>query len=115
MSVLKSRKKLTDAEIVALYVSGLDSLTVSLQSGVDPTTVLSLVRAAGETVRPRGGKKIATLNLAEEEIVRRYKRGESGPQLAEAAGCSLGTVYSILRRHKTPMRAPINRRKRPNG
>ena len=93
-------RTLSDEEIVALYVGGLDSDTVAAKANCSPGAVLDAVRRAGETVRPPGtrpGRR--NLALDEAAICRRYAEGVSGPDLADEAGCVLSTVYGILRRH----------------
>lgn len=100
VSYIRGRvRALTDAEIVRLYVAGLDSESVGARANVNPTTVLDLVRKAGETVRSRGKpppEKLLAITAA--EICRRYRNGESGPKLADAAHCSAATIYGVLRR-----------------
>ena len=96
----RAARRLSDPEIVALYVGGLDSETIGAKADCSASVVLGLVRRAGETVRPpggRGGRRKRALDEA--EICRRYALGATGPEIAEAAGCVLSTVYTILRRH----------------
>jgi hypothetical protein len=45
------QRELSDAEIVELYRQGLDAETVGIAAGCSGSTVLAIVRAAGETVR----------------------------------------------------------------
>lgn len=99
-------RTLSDAEIVRLYVEGLDSESVGARANANPTTVLNLVRAAGETVRSRGkAPPEKDLAIPAAEIVRRYRAGESGPMLADAAHCSAATIYGVLRRAGVKRRA----------
>lgn len=96
---LRGPRKLPDAEIVRLYLSGLDSNTVGYQAQCAGTTVLDLVRAAGGTVRRPGTRPDLVLQLSEEDICARYAADESGPKIAAAAGCACGTIYKVLRKH----------------
>jgi uncharacterized protein (DUF433 family) len=99
------RRRLSDEEIVALYVGGLDSGTIAIQAGCDATTVLDLVRKAGGTVRPTGGRaRIDRHRITDAEICRRYRDGQSGPMIADAAACNASSVYNILRRYNVPLR-----------
>lgn len=114
------RRTLPDAEIVRLYVEEkLDSDTIGARAGCSATAVLDLVRAAGGEVRRAGGRRrSARLMLTENEIVRRYLAGESGPLLAYAAGCTSSAIYHLLRRHGVEMRPPPTgrrRSKKPDG
>ena len=56
------QRKLSDAEIIERYRQGHGAETVGIAAGCSGSTVLAIVRAAGETVRQRGegstGKKI---------------------------------------------------------
>jgi hypothetical protein len=94
----------SDAEIVALYASGLDADTIGYRAGCCGTTVLAIVRASGGTVRSPGAGRDKPLKLSAEVIVRRYLAGESGPMIADAAGCVASTVYRVLRRHGVTLR-----------
>jgi hypothetical protein len=96
---LRGPRKLTDSEIVRLYLSGLDSNTVGYQAQCSGTTVLELVRAAGGAVRRPGTRPDPPLLLSEDDICARYAADESGPKIAAAAGCAAGTVYKVLRKH----------------
>jgi hypothetical protein len=101
VSYVRGRRRiLSDAEIVRLYLAGDDSGTVGLLAGCDPTTVLTLVRCAGGTVRKPGGcRKPDLYKLADAEICRRYQSGISGPEIADAADCAVSSIYSVLRRY----------------
>lgn len=106
-------RKLSDAEIVAAYVGGRDSDTVSYMAGCSGTTVIALVRAAGGTVRSPGGvRRTAELDISNEEIIRRYLAGESGCAIATAAGTYPATIYRILRNHEVAVRPSRNQRRR---
>jgi hypothetical protein len=48
------QRKLSDVEIIERYRQGLDAETVRIAAGCSGTTVLAIIRAAGETVRQRG-------------------------------------------------------------
>jgi transposase len=95
---------LPDAEIIALYIGGMDSDSVSYRAGCCAKIVLDLVRKAGHTVRPPGRGSGRPLKLSSEEIVRRYRSGESGVSIAVAAGCVASTIYGVLRREGVQLR-----------
>jgi hypothetical protein len=101
----RTRRTLSDAEIVALYVGGLDSETIGARANCNATAVLDIVRAAGETVRPRGGRPRGDLHaITDADICQRYAQGWSGPRIAQAANCNVSSVYNILRRCGVPLR-----------
>ncbi len=108
------QRMLSDAEIVELYRQGLDAETVGIAAGCSGTTVLAIVRAAGEPIRQRGkgstGKR-KRLALSDEEIVKRYQNGASAPEIAEAAGCTTEVIYRTLRNANVPRRAPYSDRR----
>jgi hypothetical protein len=96
---------LDDAEIIRRYQEIGDSVRVSLEAGIDPTRVLAICRAAGVPIQKPGGRPgRRRLKLTEDEIARRYRDGESGPTLAEAAGCSIRHIYDLLERLGVPRR-----------
>jgi hypothetical protein len=95
---------LPDAQIVAMYLSGVDSDTVGHRAGCSAKLVLQIVRAAGGTVRRPGLGAGRRLALSAAEIVQRYQKGESGVRLADAAGCCPASIYNILRRHGVRVR-----------
>lgn len=97
-------RALTDQQIVNMYVGGMDAESVGFKAGCSGSTVLNLVRAAGQTVRPSGGRRRSTLSIPESEVVRLYLDGQSGPQIAVIAGCTPSAVYHILRRRNVPIR-----------
>lgn len=100
VSYVRTQRLLSDAEIVALYLGGLDSDTIGARAGCHSTTVLNLVRAAGHKPRKPGGvRKADAFLIPDAEICRRYQQGQSGPELADAAGCSTGSIYNVLRRN----------------
>ena len=105
------QRKLSDAEIMELYRQGLDAETVGIAAGCSGSTVLAIVRAAGETVRQRGegstGKR-KRLALSDEEIIKRYQNGASAPEIAEAAGCTSQVIYNLLRQANVPRRSPYS-------
>lgn len=93
-----------DSEICRLYASGLDADSVAYRAGCCGTTVLAIVRAAGGAVRPAGNNPGKPLKLTAAEICKRYLAGESGPIIADAAGCVPSTIYRVLRAHGVKMR-----------
>lgn len=99
-------RTLSDEEVVALYVGGLDSDTVAAKANCSAGAVLDAVRRAGQAVRPPGtqpGRRKRTLDEA--AICRRYAEGASGPDIAAEVGCVLSTVYAVLRRHGVTRRS----------
>lgn len=93
----RNGRHLTDAEIVELYAAGADALSIGMRAGCCDTTVRNLVRAAGGVVRPRGGRPRRALLISGDEIVRLYRSGLGGVELADRAGCAPGTIYRVLR------------------
>jgi len=93
----RAARSLTDAEIIAAYVRGEDGDTIGMRAGCSGTTVREIVRNAGEVVRGRGARPRKKLLLTDEEIARRYRSGQTGATIGDAAGCDAGTVYKIVR------------------
>lgn len=93
----RTARTMSDAEIVELYLSGLDSSTVGARASCDSTTVLDLVRKAGGTVRGRGGR-LGPLPLTDAAICQMYRDGMAGPMIADKAACASSTIYQILRK-----------------
>lgn len=91
-------RNISDAEILRLYVEeGLDSETIAMRAGCSAGAVLKAVRDQGGTVRRRSGLPADYRRLvSDEDVIRRYKAGESGQELAAEAGCATGTIYAIL-------------------
>lgn len=108
----------TDAEIAALYQELRDSEKVAFQTNISPANVLIIVRklGLGHLIPRRGhGSKGARKPLAitDAEIGRRYRAGENGPELAEAAGCSTKTIYELLDSQGIQRRSPGGARPKP--
>jgi hypothetical protein len=105
------QRKLSDVEIIERYRQGLDAETVGIAAGCSGTTVLAIVRAAGETIRQRGkgstGKR-KRLALSDEEIIKRYQDGASAPEIAQVAGCTAEVIYRTLRNANVPRRVPYS-------
>jgi len=97
------RRTLSDAEIADLYASGIDSDTISYRANCSGTTVIAIARAAGVEIRKKGGKR-HSLSLSDEAIARKYKGGETGPQIAREIGCTPSSIYYALRRLGVPTR-----------
>ena len=94
----RQQRRVTDAEIIRLYVdAGMDADAIGFQAGCSGTTVLNIVRAAGHPIRNPGRGAPRAKRIPDDEIVRRYLAGQSGPLLAQIAGCTAGTVYRVLR------------------
>jgi hypothetical protein len=103
------RRTMTDTEIIALYETGVDSLTVAIRAGCCDTAVRALVRAAGGTIRDRGKKSRRVLRIPDDEIARLYRSGVSGVDIANIAGCSPSTLYNTLRDIGGPVRASFEK------
>lgn len=93
------KRLLTDAEIVEMYLSGVDSFTVGLRGNLDPTTVCKLVREAGHQVRRRGGRKpLTVLAIPLDQAIRLYNDGLSVQSVADKAGVDRATMASVFKR-----------------
>ena len=93
------RRLLDDEAVIRRYQELRDSYTVGLEAGIDASKVLEICRAAGVETNTRGHRvSRKKLRLTDEEIVERYRNGDSGETVAYAAGCSNRTVYHILER-----------------
>jgi hypothetical protein len=112
-SYVRGRKyrRIGDDEIVRLYVeAGLDADTVGFRAGCSGTTILKIIRASGHPVRRAGRGAPRHRNISDEEIIERYRSGQSGPLIADAAGCTPGTIYHLLHRNGVTTRpAPTGR------
>lgn len=98
---------LSNAEVVEAYVSGETAESIAQRARCCGVTVLQIVRAAGEPVRRPGAPPThKPRTISDSEIVRRYRAGEHGPLLADAAGCTPGTIYRVLRAHGVEVRPP---------
>lgn len=92
-------RKLDDAEVIKLYVEdGLDAETIGFRAGCSGTTILNIIRAAGHPVRNAGRGAPRNRRISDDEIIARYREGQSGPAIADAAGCTAGTIYSVIRK-----------------
>jgi hypothetical protein len=101
------KRTLTDAEVVEMYLSGVDSFTVGLRGNLDPTTVLALVRAAGHQVRNRGGRKpLTALAIPIDQAIRLYNDGLSVQSVADKAGVDRATMAQAFQRAGVKMRTP---------
>jgi DNA-binding CsgD family transcriptional regulator len=101
-------RTMNNDEIVAMYETGVDSLTIAIRAGCCDTTVLDIVRQAGGTIRPRGRKPRKVLALSDDEVLRLYRSGLSGVVIADRAGCTPNTIYTILRNSGAPVRASFS-------
>lgn len=103
----KRVRKLDDETIIRLYVEErMDGESIGIEAGCSGTTVLDIVRKAGHPIRPPGRGVPRPRHISDGEIARRYRAGEDGPRLAQAAGCTPGTVYRILRTMGVDVRPP---------
>jgi hypothetical protein len=97
-------RRISDAEIAELYAAGIDSDSIAARARCSGTTVLAIARAAGVEIRKPGKGVQRQRNLSDEQIISRYKAGQSGPVIADAAGCTNNTVYKVLRAYNVPIR-----------
>jgi predicted HD phosphohydrolase len=118
-SYTRTRRTMTDEQLAADYAANRDTMATAMRGGVCTATVLAAVRkhGLGHLIQPRGKATVGRLpvvGLPADEIVRRYRAGQSGPLIAAAAGCPVGTIYRILDHNKVPRRAcgPAARRTR---
>lgn len=104
---------LTDDQIVEAYVSGETADRIAQRAECTGVTVLQIVRRAGHEVRRPGAGAPRPRTLSDAEIIRRYREGQAGPRIADAAGCTAGTIYRLLRQYEVEIRPPVrpNRRK----
>lgn len=102
-------RTLSDELIAQAYASGETADSIAQRAQCCCATVLEIVRKAGiEARRPGKGAPRQRL-IGDDEIIRRYRAGEPGPRLADAAGCTPGTVYRILRTYDVPVRPSATR------
>lgn len=100
-------RTLSDAEIVGRYLAGEQTDAIGQVANCPPDTVLYLVRRAGHKPRPRGPRSDKTLLITDDEIIRLYRSGLSGPAIAGRAGTTAATIYARLRK--------ANVQRRPSG
>lgn len=117
----RRRRHLSDDEIIKRYVEdGADAESIAFDARCSGTTVLAIVRAAGHEIR-KGGRGAPRKRLIDDsEIIRRYRAGQSGPLLADAAGCTAGTIYRLLRSYGVEVRpapngAALRKKAAPDG
>lgn len=104
-SYTRQKRTMTDGQVVALYLELKDSQLVGIKAHCSPETVRALVRAAGHEVLPRGGLPDRhALHIPPEQICERYRAGQSGAEIAQAAGTYPAKVYRILRQHGVDIR-----------
>jgi hypothetical protein len=105
-SYIARRRSMTDDQIVALYGELQDADLVAYRAGCSNSTVLALVRKAGQPVAPRGGRpgRRRPLGCPETEIVRLYLAGLTAPEVGARVGCTDSAVYRVLRAHNVPRR-----------
>lgn len=102
----RGARTLSDAEIVAQYLAGEDSMTVGARANCAAETVLYLVRRSGGTVRGPGPHRPRTvLPLGDEVIVSLYRDGLSGPVIADRCGTTPSTIYKVLQDHGVERRS----------
>lgn len=104
--MMKRQRTLTDSEIVQMYLSGTDSMTVGLEAHCDGQTVLNLVRAAGyQTRKPGGVKRNRQSSLTVEDAAKLYQSGLSVQEVADRAGLDRETMANRLRQHGVEIRS----------
>ena len=112
-SYVRGREKgrlLSDDQITDLYVSGETADAIAQEAGCCGVTVLEIVRRAGVPVRKPGAPPSHKhLAISSAEIIRRYRDGQSGLLIADAAGCTPSTVYRVLRSHGVEVRPSPSR------
>lgn len=100
---------LSNEEIADAYRSGESADLIAQRACCSGVTVLQIVRAAGVPVRKPGAPPSPRpRTLSDNEIIRRYRAGEAGTRLADAASCTPGTIYRLLRHHGVEVRPPPN-------
>lgn len=97
-----------EKRICARYEGGETSTSLAQEFGVDPTTVMNILRRHGKRSRDRN------LFTAEQkaEICRLYQEGESNIRLAKQFGCSASTITTILKQGKAQLRPHGSSQKR---
>jgi hypothetical protein len=99
-------RQLSDDEIIKRYVEdGADAESIAFDARCSGTTILTIVRAAGHEIRKSGRGAPRQRLISDADIIRRYRDGQSGPLIADAAGCTPGTIYHLLRRNGVELRA----------
>jgi hypothetical protein len=111
---------LSDDLIAEAYASGETADSIAQRAGCCGVTVLDIVRKAGlEVRRPGSPPRHKPRTISDDEIIRRYRSGQAGPLIADAAGCTAGTIYRLLRSLGVHVRPPPSgnggRRKRGDG
>lgn len=93
-SAVGAKSRQTDAEIVAAYEGGASLKELARQNGMAKLTVSEVLKAAGVTLRGRGGPR---KDLPEREILERANSGERLTDLAKAYGITDPTLRRVLR------------------
>lgn len=100
----QGRRSLTDEQVIHLYLSGLDSDSIGYRANCSGTTVIAIVRAAGHEIRKKGGRR-HSLSVTDSEVIQRYRGGQTGPEIAQAIGCTSSSIYHLLRRNNIEVRS----------
>ncbi|MCZ4100694.1 helix-turn-helix domain-containing protein [Streptomyces sp. H39-C1] len=106
-----ARRALLAAGLRTRYEQGATLTGLVTQCGRSARTVRRLLQEAGTTLRTplqaRHLRKV-TATAARQQLIAtlrsRYEAGQSVPALAADHGCSLTTIYRLLRTASTPMR-----------
>ena len=90
------KKRIDVDRMVALYGSGLSTIQVGREMGLDASTVSRRLRRAGVTMRPPGSQVAFAYD---EAVIALHDAGYRSPAIQAATGASPATVSSILKRH----------------
>jgi hypothetical protein len=92
-------------ELVRRYRAGESCAAIAAATGSRPTTVQGRLKRAGVKLRPPGRPASRGLiDVADADLVARYRAGETCPAIAAAIGMSESMVYDRLKRAGVEMR-----------
>jgi hypothetical protein len=113
----KQDRAISDAEIIRMYVDeDMDSESIGFHAHCSGTTVIAIVRAAGHPIRKAGRGVARKRGIDDDEIIKRYRAGQDGVRIANAAGCTPNTIYRVLRANGVVVRPPPSGKRRlPDG
>ncbi len=80
----------------ALYESGLSLDQVAVRLRVGPTTVAKRLRELGVVIRPSGSRFLHTLTKERLRVLY-VREGRTMRNIADEVGCSIATVYRLVR------------------
>ncbi|MEU8469614.1 hypothetical protein AB0F30_17100 [Streptomyces sp. NPDC029006] len=98
-----TRSALNEAIVLAVR-AGAKQARVAEASGLSKAQVSRVARggSSGRSVLPPAERLLDTLPA--DEVIRRYRAGETTAQLGQAYGCSRSTIIDVLKRHNVPRR-----------